>query len=338
MRRQLVHCVLLNLLLCVVAGRVRAQTQPVQIRQDVHLPFHFISYGDTRFTDPSDTKASNSAVRQVLVKAIAGAHPEFVVIGGDITYNGYDVNDWRTWDKETSLWREQGLRVYPAIGNHEMHGDEKIALANYFQRFPALNGSLYYSVRAANMLLLVLDSSIDENSGPQHDWLIRELDQIPADVDFVVFVLHHPPITSSHEGSPLGGGHFARPSEQALGQLLEAKQQHVRARFVVIAKVTCTIMSVTNTAASLYFRERREAGAHAYPIERVPGDPYPDNRINYHDLDIVVDSRAMKFTMNRVELQGGKPVWTQPDSVTILANRGPGTSRTEKSCVTRLNR
>jgi len=321
MRRQLVHCVLLNLLLCVVAGRVRAQTQPVQIRQDVHLPFHFISYGDTRFTDPSDTKASNSAVRQVLVKAIAGAHPEFVVIGGDITYNGYDVNDWRTWDKETSLWREQGLRVYPAIGNHEMHGDEKIALANYFQRFPALNGSLYYSVRAANMLLLVLDSSIDENSGPQHDWLIRELDQIPADVDFVVFVLHHPPITSSHEGSPLGGGHFARPSEQALGQLLEAKQQHVRARFVVIASHVHNYERHEHGGITYFVSGG--GGAHAYPIERVPGDPYPDNRINYHYLDIVVDSRAMKFTMNRVELQGGKPVWTQLDSVTILATAVP---------------
>src|ERR1700722_14098457 len=122
---------LLLLLLCATAVPGGAQTKPAELRQDVKAPFHFISYGDTRFTDPNDTKASNPVVRNILVKAIAEARPSFVVIGGDITFNGYDVNDWLTWDKETAAWREQGIRVYPAIGNHEMHGEEKIALANY---------------------------------------------------------------------------------------------------------------------------------------------------------------------------------------------------------------
>jgi acid phosphatase type 7 len=335
MRRQIVYSVLLHALLCVFAFAGRAQTQTVQLRQDVHLPFHFISYGDTRFTDPSDTKASNPTVRNVLVKAIADAQPAFVVIGGDITFNGNDVNDWLTWDKETAAWREQGIRVYPAIGNHEMHGEEEIALANYFQRFPALKGSLYYSVRAANMLLLVLDSSIEENSGPQHDWLVGELGQIPADVDFVVFVLHHPPITSSHEGSPLGGGHDVRPSEETLGQMLEARQQHVRARFVVLGSHVHNYERHEHGGITYFVTGG--GGAHAYPIERAPGDPYPDNRINYHFLDVVVDSMAIKFTMNRVEMQGGKPVWTQPDSITILAAAPPGQA-TPANPVSHLNR
>ncbi len=295
----------------------QAQTQPVELRQDVQIPFHFISYGDTRFTDPKDTAASNPVIRNILVKAIAEAHPSFVVIGGDITYNGNDVNDWLTWDKETAAWREQGISVYPAIGNHEMHGAENIALVNYFQRFPALNGNLYYSVRAANVLLVILDSSIEENSGPQHDWLAGQLDNIPPDVDFVVFVLHHPPITSSHEGSPLGGGHDIRPSEQALGQFLEAKQKDVRARFVVLGSHVHNYERHEHGGITYFVTGG--GGAHAYPIERNPGDPYPDNRINYHYLDVVVDSTSMKFTMNRVELQDSKPVWTQPDSVTIPA-------------------
>jgi hypothetical protein len=335
MRRKAVRCVLLNVLLCATAVASRAQSQPVELRQDVHLPFHFVSYGDTRFTDPADTKASNAPVRNVLVKGIADAHPAFVVIGGDITFNGNDVNDWLTWDKETAAWREQGIRVYPTIGNHEMHGEEKIALANYFQRFPMLNGSLYYSVRAANVLFLVLDSSIDENSGPQHEWLARELDQIPADVDFVIFVLHHPPVTSSHEGSPLGGGHDARPSEQALGQMLEARQQHARARFVVLGSHVHNYERHEHGGITYFVTGG--GGAHAYPIERNPGDPYPDHRINYHFLDVVVDSTSMKFTMNRVELQDGKPVWTQPDSVTIPVS--PVTPDTPQgSRVSQLNR
>ncbi len=312
---------LLPLLLCSIAVAGQAQTQPAQLRQDVHVPFHFISYGDTRFTDPNDTKASNPVVRNILVKAMADAHPAFIVIGGDVTFNGNDVNDWLTYDKETAAWREQGIHVYPAIGNHEMHGEEKIALANYFQRFPALNGSLYYSVRAANVLLLVLDSNIEENSGSQHDWLVGQLDKIPADVDFVVFVLHHPPITSSHENSPLGGGHDIRPSERELGQFLEAKQQHVKARFVVLGSHVHNYERHEHGGITYFVTGG--GGAHAYPIERNPGDDYPDNRINYHYLDVVVDATSMKFTMNRVEVQGGKPVWTQPDSVTIAATASP---------------
>ncbi len=307
----------LILLLGVFALASWAQSQPVQLRQDVHVPFHFIAYGDTRFTDPNDTRASNAAVRQVLVKAIADAHPSFILIGGDITFNGDDANDWLTYDKETAVWRDRGIPVYPALGNHEMHGDEKLDLANYFQRFPALKESEYYSVRAANVLLLVLDSSIDENSGPQHDWLSKQLDQIPADVDFVVFVFHHPPISSSHDHSPLGGGHDARPSEQALGAFLEARQQSTRARFVVIASHVHNYERHEHGGITYFVTGG--GGAHAYPIDRAPGDPYPDNRINYHYLDVVVDSGSMKFTMNRVELQDGKPVWTQPDSVTIPA-------------------
>ncbi len=299
------------------AAAGRAQSQPVELQQDVHVPFHFVSYGDTRFTDPSDTKASNAPVRQTLVKGIADAHPAFVVIGGDITFNGNDVNDWLTWDKETAEWRKQGIRVYPAIGNHEMHGEKSVALANYFERFPDLKANLFYSVRAANVLFLILDSSIDENSGPQQEWLAGELDHIPADVDFVLFVMHHPPVTSSHEDSPLGGGHNARPEEQALAAMLEERQQHERARFVVLGSHVHNYERHEHGGITYFVTGG--GGAHAYPIERAPDDPYPDHRINYHFLDVTVDSSSLKFTMNRVELQDGKPVWTQPDSATILA-------------------
>src|SRR5580692_10582043 len=127
-RAKAVRCIVSALFLGMFAIASWAQSQPVELRQDVQVPFHFVSYGDTRFTDPNDTKASNAPVRQAIVQGIADAHPAFVVIGGDITFNGNDVNDWLTWDKETAAWREQGIRVYPTIGNHEMHGKEKIAL------------------------------------------------------------------------------------------------------------------------------------------------------------------------------------------------------------------
>jgi hypothetical protein len=78
-------------------------------------------------------------VRVALVQAIAEANPAFICLAGDIVYNGYDANDWKTWDTQTS--GPTRTSVYPTPGNHDLHGDEKIALGNYFQRFPDLKNA-----------------------------------------------------------------------------------------------------------------------------------------------------------------------------------------------------
>jgi hypothetical protein len=208
LREILAHFILI---VCAASASL-GQTQPVELRPQIALPFRFVAYGDTRFTDPKNIDAANPLVRQTLVQAIADAHPTFISIGGDIAYNGTNVSDWQIWDKETAVWRENKIRVYPALGNHDLYGDEKVALSNYFQRFPELQNNRYYSVRAANTLLLMLDSSLDETSGAQGQWLVHELDTLPADVDFVCIVLHHPPYTDSSEQF-FGGGHSARHPE-----------------------------------------------------------------------------------------------------------------------------
>jgi len=292
-----------------------AQTSTADLQANVSTPFRFIAYGDTRFHDPKDTEAANPPVRMALVQAIAAASPAFICFTGDIVYNGYDVNDWKVWDSETSVWREKKIPVYPALGNHDLHGDEKIALSNYFQRFPDLKNSRYYSVRAANTLMLVLDSSQDEASGPQGQWLTGKLDTIPADVDFVFLMFHHPPYTSSSDSKMFGGGHSARSQEKSLATMLESRQPKTRARFVVFS-------------GHVHNYERHEHGgvtylvsgggaAHAYPIERAPDDPFQSKEINYHYLLVEVDHRQLKVTMNRLELANGKEAWTQPDSVKI---------------------
>src|SRR5260370_1338787 len=138
-------------------------------------------------------------------RRIGLGNPAFISFGGDIVYNGYDNDDWKVWDSETAVWREKKIPVYPAIGNHDLHGNEGVALDNYFQRFPDIKKSRYYSVRAANTLMLVLDSSLDELSGPQGQWLAQKLDYLPGDVEFVFIVMHHPPYTSSSDANNIGG-------------------------------------------------------------------------------------------------------------------------------------
>jgi 3',5'-cyclic AMP phosphodiesterase CpdA len=296
-------------------SQVQLQTQPVELRLQVSTPFHFVTYGDSRFHDPKDTETANPAVRQALVQAVAQTNPAFISFGGDIVYNGSDKNDWKVWDTETAVWREKKIPVYPALGNHDLHGNEKIALGNYFERFPDLKNSRYYSVRAANTLMLVLDSSLDEVSGPQGQWLTQKLDYLPGDVGFVFIVLHHPAYTSSSDMKMFGGGHSARSLEQALAKMLEARQANLRARIVVFSGHVHNYERHEHGGVTYFVTGG--AGAHAYPIERAKDDPFQSKEVNYHYLMVEVDRGSLKITMHRLDLMSGTPVWTQPDSVVI---------------------
>jgi acid phosphatase type 7 len=319
-----VCCVLLVVagLAAIGCSRSHSQVQlpaakPVALSLQVSVPFHFVAYGDTRFTNPADTEASNPQVRRALVQAIAETHPAFISIGGDISYNGNDANDWKVWDSETAIWREQKIPVYPALGNHDLHGNQQVALANYFARFPELNNSRYYSVRAANTLLLVLDSSMDEVSGAQGQWLTQQLDGLPADVDFVLVVLHHPPYTSSSDDKKYGGGHSARHPEHELANMLESRQQRMRARIVVFAGHVHNYERHEHGGITYFVTGG--GGAHAYPIERASDDAFRDKNVNYHYLLAEVTSTQLKISMNRLDLANGKATWTRPDQVNIAA-------------------
>jgi|SRR5579872_1282082 len=305
------------LVLACCTKKSTAQTSAVDLQIDVRTPFRFVAYGDTRFHDPKDTEAANPVVRVALVRAIAEAHPEFICFTGDIVYNGYDANDWKVWDSETSIWRQEKIPVYPALGNHDLHGDPKVALANYFERFPDLRGSLYYSVRAANSLILVLDSSQDELGGPQGTWLADKLDHVPKDVNFVFLMFHHPPYTSSSDEKKFGGGHSARIKEQELAKMLEERQGHAPFRMVVFNGHVHNYERHEHGGITYFVTGG--GGAHAYPIERAVNDLFQSKEVNYHYLMVEVGDSQVAITMNRLDVSSGKEVWSEPDSVVIKA-------------------
>jgi hypothetical protein len=297
-----------------------ASQSAAQLQQTLTVPFRFVAFGDTRFTHAESESVSNGEIRRAIVQAIAKDKPAFVSMSGDIVYRGDDPGDWKVWDEETKAWQQEKFTVYPALGNHDLHGNESKALGDYFLRFPELNGSRYYSVRLANCLMLVLDSMQPETSGPQGEWLKRELAAIPGEVAFVIVVLHHPPYTTSSSAEKYGGGHSARAMEQELARWLEEQQQRVRARFVVFAGHVHNYERHEHNGV-MYF-VTGGGGAHPYPIERSPGDPFQSMTVNYHYLLAEVSAQSMKITMKRVEIDNGKQVWTEPDSVTILSTEG----------------
>jgi 3',5'-cyclic AMP phosphodiesterase CpdA len=303
---------LIVIVFCVVCF---AQTPPLEIDAKVHGHFRFVVYGDTRFTDPADKEAANPDVRRQLVSAIAETRPRFIVFGGDIAYNGDRANDWKVYDSETTVWRERKIPVFPALGNHDLHGDIHTALANYFARFPALKENRFYAVHAGHCLLLTLDSSLDEVSGPQGDWLRERLEHLPKSVDFVFIVLHHPPYTSSSDAKTYGGGHSARSAEQKLAAYLEEAQKTLRAHIVVFSGHVHNYERHEHGGV-IYF-VTGGGGAHAYPITRAPDDPFQSLEVNYHYLMVEVRGHRLKVTINRVEMKDGLASWTQPDSLAI---------------------
>lgn len=292
-----------------------AQTLPADLTVDLKTPFRFVVYGDARFHDPRDTDAANPPVRRALVQAIAQGNPAFICFTGDIVYNGYDDEDWKVWDSETREWRDKKIPIYPALGNHDLHGDPKVALGHYFERFPELKSNRYYSAQAANVLLLVLDSSLEEVAGPQGEWLAHELDHVPSDVDFVLIVDHHPPYSSSSDARVFGGGHSARTSEQALAKVLEARQAQARYRIVFFSGHVHNYERHEHGGITYFVSGG--GGAHAYPIQRASDDPFQSKEINYHYLLVEVDHQQMKVSMNRLQLEGERATWTIPDQVRI---------------------
>src|SRR5215813_6640881 len=322
MKQSLFKIFVATLITTIACTAVVAQSQPIELKAKVHDHFRFVAYGDTRFTDPVDTQAANAAVRQQLVQAIANARPDFVVFGGAIAYNGDRVADWKVYDSETAIWRERKITVFPALGNHDLHGDVNQALANYFARFPDLKQNRFYAVHAGKSLLLTLDSSLDELAGPQGEWLKHQLQQLDKSTNFVFIVLHHPPYTSSSDEKTFGGGHSARPAEQKLAAYLEEQQKSLRAQIVVFAGHVHNYERHEHGGVTYFVTGG--GGAHAYPITRAPDDPFQSREVNYHYLLVEVRGRKLKVTINRLELKDGLASWSQPD---LLALSRPKSSQ-----------
>jgi hypothetical protein len=107
----------------------------------------FIVYGDMRFTDTSEMQASQPGPRHALVAAIAAERPDALFLTGDVPWHGGTADDYHVYREETTAWREQQLRVYPALGNHEFQQcAESQCLENWWQAFPPLRGRRWYSV------------------------------------------------------------------------------------------------------------------------------------------------------------------------------------------------
>ncbi len=277
-------------------------------------PMVLIAYGDTRFTNPTETTASSPTARRALIAKVAAENPQAIFLNGDTPWHGTSA-DYEVYRSETQIWRERQLRVYPALGNHEFSKcDEAQCLEYWWSAFPELRGRRWYSVALGDKFLAIaLDSDAPLLPGSeQRAWLERQLGTLSTRVQFVLIVMHHPPVADLQTTKEVD--HNPRPNEQALVAYLDAIAPALHARIVV-------------SAGHIHNYERKErggvmylvsggGGAKPYEIDRTADDLYQGADFpNYHYVRIELDDGHLRAEMIRLAdpASPAPPAWEVRD-------------------------
>jgi len=257
-----------------------------------------LAYGDTRFTNVSNDSDTNPRVREYLVKQISREKPDAVFMTGDLPFHGADPADWQVYRDETAVWTAQHLRVYPALGNHDVLGGWDAGVHNFDTTFPELKGYLYYSVQIGNVYMIALDCTESYGNGsPQRTWLEGQLDHIPASVDFVFFVSHMP-LFADMQSQVVAS--LPNPAELSLREFILSKAPQIHAKLVVVNGHIHNYERFENHGVSYIV----SGGGGALPYRvlfRGPEDLYQEHTYpNYHYVVFAIHGKTADATMYRV--------------------------------------
>ncbi len=282
-------------------GQGLAGAGPTFSVTDAELGKHpvLIVYGDMRFHDPANTTVANPTARKELVERIAEERPSAVQLTGDVPYKGSDPADYDNYRVESAPWRAAGLRVYPAMGNHELSGGEAAGVENWWTAFPELRGKRWYSVAlGSRMYLIQLDTMSDLLDGsPQRVWLDGQLKGLGKKVDFVMIGLHHPPVADIQ--TRIEVDHNPRPNEIALRDYLTATQPGMHAQMLVTAGHIHNYERAV--VGGVTYLVSGGGGARPYEVDRTPGDLYQEKDFpNFHYVRFELGRDELKATMFRL--------------------------------------
>jgi hypothetical protein len=301
------------LIVAISVSKVATQSAP---------PVTVIAYGDTRFTDPSNVTATSPRARGALIACIADERPEAVFISGDVPWHGGVANDYAQFRLEATPWRAAGIRVLPALGNHEFSQRKpRECVESWWAAFPELRGQRWYASAVGDRTrVLALDTMSALTSGsPQRLWLEHEVQTLPSAIDFVLIVLHHPPVADVQTRVLVD--HNPRPNEIALTDYFKRAAPTLRARLIVIAghihnyerQFQDDVMYVVSGGG----------GAVPYEVDRTPQDLYQGIDFpNYHDLKLTIAAGTLKGEMFRLdEAAAPRPHFTLKDSFELSVRR-----------------
>jgi hypothetical protein len=267
--------------------------------QQLASPLSLVLYGDQRFTDPANTHSTNPRVRRWLVQQIAAEHPAAVILNGDVPLSGSVKNDYAVFHTETQPWRDAHLLVFPALGNHEFHGDPQACLENWWEAFPEMRNRRWYSAQLGSrvyVLALDSDSSLLPGSDQAH-WIDQQIHRLPSSVDFVIVSMHHPPVADVQQHLEIS--HNPRPNEIALRDYLAKECHSSHAIFLVSAG------HIHNYERFLYegttYLVSGGGGASPVYVERTADDLYQSKLFpNYHYVKLMLEKDRLHGAMYRV--------------------------------------
>jgi hypothetical protein len=299
-----------------------SQPGPTFVISAQHKPTSVIMYGDMRFTNPTNITATNPIARQALVNRIGQEHPDALMLSGDVPYQGGNPNDYAVYHSETAPWRTAGLRVYPALGNHEFYGCNQAeihrCLDNWWEAFPELDHRRWYSTLLGKRLYLIaLDSDAPLVPGSdQGRWIEQQLRTLPKSVRFVLITLHHPPVSDAQIKNPENN---PRPNELALVHLLDQITDTTRVRFVVSGAHTHNYERFLQNKVT--YLVSGGGGAKPSSIVRTPADLYQDPSFpNFHYVKLVLKGNRLDCTMYRmVDPTSPTSTWEAKDTWSITA-------------------
>lgn len=94
-------------------------------------------------------------MRRQLVEKIAEEHPDAILMNGNVPYSDDVSDDYVVYKSETQIWRDEHLHTYPALGNHEFHGDPQEALEHWWTAFPEMRNWRWYSVELGKSIYTI---------------------------------------------------------------------------------------------------------------------------------------------------------------------------------------
>jgi hypothetical protein len=283
---------------------------------DPSAPLTFVAYGDTRFTQRDGV--ANVVARRALVAKVAAEMPAAIFIGGDLVYEGSNPEDYETYRTETAVWWQAKIPTFPALGNHEFRGCDKDmspCLENWWSvAVPSeVRSFRWYSVSLGpKILVLLLDSDSSLKPGSeQRTWFERQITNAASPVEFVVAVLHYPPVRD-----PI----FPRAKdEREIARYLSSHTHSLHVRVVVVAS------HIHN-----YERFRRDdvtylvsggGGAKPVPVLRLSGELSKlGTAENFHYIRFRLEGEELQGTMVRFDPdRNAAAAWTEPDRFEVKA-------------------
>jgi hypothetical protein len=241
-------------------------------------------------------------------------------VSGDLPYTGSDAHDYAVFRDETKTWRDRHIALYPALGNHELKGGDDLGLANWWKTFPELNGRRWYSVAYRNAYFICLDTDAPLSDGSeQRNWFDEQLAHLPAGIQFVFVVQHHPPIADL----PMDLGHTPQPNEIGFAHHLQEKARNLPVRFIVVAGHIHNYERFKEQGVD--FLISGGGGAKPHPVIRGPEDLYRESAFpNYHYVKFVFDGKRITASMVRVANPLAENAqWEIKDSFTVEASAVP---------------